>query len=572
MPKFLIYTLLLIGIPLLEMAQTYPKNDFRSPVDTSISLAGNFGEVRPNHFHAGFDIRTNNREGMPVFAVADGYVSRIKISPYGYGKAIYIRHPNGYTSVYGHLSVLKEPIGSFTSHCQYSKESFELDTLLPAGILPVKKGDTIALSGNTGGSQGPHLHFEIRESSSEMPVNPYEFGYLVSDTVAPRVNELVIYPISDNASINHKHQLKKIKPDYKKGKYSYLKSDTISANGTIAFGISCYDQESGSTNQNGVYSIEVQSGGKRIYFHQLEKFSFENARYVNAHIDYSEKQRNKETIQKCFLSKNNQLGIYDLAVGNGQLTITDDSVHWISFIVKDFQGNTTTLPLKIKGTSHSLKNNTPKTALSDCLIDQHFEVQQVSVDIPAGSFYDDYSMSIHTAAPAKGAFSKTVTIMNPETALQKPIQISVPCLPVTDSLKEKLCLVSVTDKGTLVYEGGKWKDGKLICSTKNLGRFRVGIDTIPPKLKPAFPTNKDSMIVDLSKQKKIGIIASDNLSGIKKYRATIDGKWVLCEYETKQDLLFYTFDEHLSRGIHSFLLEVTDDRKNTSTYFCTFRY
>ncbi|HEY0030307.1 MAG TPA: M23 family metallopeptidase, partial [Bacteroidia bacterium] len=303
----------------------YPQNDFRSPVDSTLGLAGNFGEIRPNHFHAGFDIRTNNREGMPIYAVADGYVSRIKISAYGYGKALYIAHTNGYTTVYGHLKIFNAGIQNFTEKVQYSKESFEVDTALSSIQLPVKKGDFIGFSGNTGGSQGPHLHFEVRDTKTETPVNPYFFGFKVNDTVKPRITQLAIYPMDEKASINGKHAAKKIAPVYSKGKYTYLKTDTISVNGAIGFGIECYDTETKSTNKNSVFSIELQSGGKRIFYYELEKFTFENARYVNAHVDYASKQLHNTKIQKCFLAKNNQLGIYKNVINNGVLEFNDDS-------------------------------------------------------------------------------------------------------------------------------------------------------------------------------------------------------------------------------------------------------
>src|ERR1043165_6921117 len=300
----LIFLLLpaLLHFNTLFAQENYPKNDFRSPVDTAISLAGNFGEIRPNHFHAGFDIRTNGREGMPVYAVADGYVSRIKISAYGYGKALYISHPNGYTTVYGHLRELDSDIGLFLKKLQYAKQAFEVDTLLSPGVLPVKKGELIALSGNTGGSQEPHLHFEVRDSKTEMPINPYLFGYRIADTVKPRITQLAVYPMDGQSTVNGKHLSKKIAPVYKKGKYTFLKGDTITVSGNIGFGIECYDTENRAASRNAVYSIELQSGGKRVFYYEMKQFSFENSRYVNAHIDYASKQKHDTKIKKCFLS------------------------------------------------------------------------------------------------------------------------------------------------------------------------------------------------------------------------------------------------------------------------------
>lgn len=547
-------------------AQTsYPQNDFRSPVDTNLSLAGNFGEIRPNHFHAGFDIRTNNREGMPIYAVADGYISRIKISAYGYGKGLYITHPNGYTSVYGHLKSFENNIQTFTSNVQHSKEFYEIDTLLSPELLPVKKGQLIGLSGNTGGSQGPHLHFEIRDTKTEMPINPYYFGYLIADSVKPRITQIAIYPLNEFSTINGKNSSKKIAPVYKKGKYTYLKQDTISVNGEIGFGIECYDTETKSTNKNGVFSVELQSGGKRIYYHELETFTFENSRYVNAHIDYESKQKHGTKIQKCFVSKNNKIGIYKDVINNGVLDFTDDSVHWVRYIIKDYVGNTTELMLKVKSNSKPTPDKTKKAEPEkfDCLKENQFNTDDIKITIPADAMYDDVVFTYSKPGSIPGTFSPSHKILNDDIALQKNISISIKPVNLPDSLQSKVCIVSVNEKGRKVYEGGAFADGWVTTQTKEFGNYAVGIDSIAPKLKLNLKTVKEQ-ITDLSKAKKIGVIATDNLSGIRKYRAAIDGKWVLVEYEFKQNLLFYTFDDKISKDTHEFKIEVIDDKENKS--------
>ena len=572
-PIFLAFSLFFIQFSVFAQ-NVYPKNDFRSPVDTTLTLAGNFGEIRPNHFHAGFDIRTNNREGMPIYSIADGFISRIKISAYGYGKALYIEHPNGYTSVYGHLKNLDGDIDAFTKKVQYLNESYEIDTILAPTLLPVKKGELIGLSGNTGGSQGPHLHFEIRDSKTEMPINPYYFGYLISDTVKPRITQLAIYPLNETTTINGKNLSKKIAPVYKKGKYTYLKQDSISVNGKIGFGIECCDTETKSTNKNGVFSIELQSGGKRIYYHELETFTFENSRYVNAHIDYESKQKYGTKIQKCYISKNNKIGIYKDVINSGAIEFDDDSIHWIKFIIKDYVGNTTELMLKVKGNTSNKKSDLPKPIPNnyfDCGKENKFVSPEALITIPPDSLYDDVAFySYPRIVSTKETFSPLQQVLKDEIALQKSYTLSLKPIRLNDSLKTKVCIVSVNDKGRKSYEGGAYSDGWVTTKTKEFGTFAIGIDTIAPKLKPAFKTVKEQ-ITDLSKAKKIGIIASDNLSGIRKYRATIDGKWVLIEYEFKQNLLFYTFDDKIAEGIHEFKIEVTDDKENKSILTLIFK-
>ena len=573
MPKRFLLVILIRLLSNSAFAQTpYPIDCFRCPVDCGLSLAGNFGEIRPNHLHAGFDIKTNNREGMPIFAAADGFISRIKISPFGYGKALYVAHPNGYTTVYGHLQSFNTAIGTFTKNLQYTKESFETDTLLAASLFPVKKGDLIGLSGNTGGSLGPHLHFEIRETKTEIPINPYCFGYDVKDNVKPVITGIAIYPIGENATVNGKHNIKKIKPMYSKGKHSFNVSDTITVNGAIGFGIECYDTESGSSNQNGVFSIELQSGGKRIYYHELEKFTFENARFVNTHIDFVDKQKHNSKIQRSFIAKNNQLGIYKDVLNDGVINFNDDAIHWIKYILKDYAGNTTEWVMKVQSTSKTMPSAAVPIAnwlAFDCYNENQYKKQDIEITIPAYALYDDIKFNYYRSPKVKGTYSMLHHIQDDETALQKAYTLRMKVDDLPAALYNKGAIVSIRGKGKLRYEGGTYTDGWIKAQLKTFGNFAIAVDTTAPKIKPDFKfTDKDH--VNLQNAKIIGIKASDNMSGIKKFRATIDGKWILCEYEYKKDLLFYTFDTEIQPGKHTFNIEVTDDKSNSASWGCTF--
>ena len=570
--RFFTFLLLLTAKTAVFAQNTYPSDCFRCPIDATLFLAGNFGEIRPNHLHAGFDIKTNNREGMPVYAAADGYISRIKISPYGYGKALYIDHPNGYTTVYAHLQSFHGTIGDFTRSIQASKETFEIDTLISAPVMAVKKGDLIGLSGNTGGSMGPHLHFEIRDTKTEMPINPYCFGYTVKDNVKPVITAVAVYPIGEEATVNGRNAVKKFKPVYSKGGYALKSGDTLTVNGDIGFGIECYDTETGSGNRNGVFSIELQAGGKRIYYHELEKFTFENSRFVNTHIDFSEKQKHNDRIQKCFLSKNNQLGIYKDILNNGVMNLTDDGVHWIKYILKDYAGNTTELMLKVKSTSKSrAKKATSATnaVIFDCFKENQYKKEDIELTIPAYALYDDIKFNYYRSPRKTGTYSMMHHVQDTETALQKAYTLSIKPESLPETLQAKAMIVSINGKGIQAYEGGSYKNGWVTAQLKTFGSFAVSVDTVAPKLKPTFVA-ADKENVDLRKARIIGMKATDNLSGIKKYRVTIDGKWVLCEYEAKQDLLFYTFDKNLLPGRHTYAIEVTDDKNNVARWSCEF--
>jgi hypothetical protein len=303
----LIYVVLLSGKAIGQ--NTYPQNYFRNPLDIPISLAGSFGELRPNHFHSGIDIKTNSRENLNVYAVADGYVARIRVSANGFGNALYINHPNGYTSVYGHLNAYNPVIALYLKNMQYAKESFEVDLFPQAHELPVKKGDIVALSGNTGSSGGPHLHFELRETKTEITINPQLFGYEIEDRVPPAIQAIKLYPLSNSSAINGLNNSASFLVKGKAGNYTLAVSNPIEAHGNIVMGIITSDAQTSAGEKNGVYSIEIKMDGKRYYFHELDKFGFNETRGINSHIDYEERMKSKNTIQRSCVAPNNHLSI-----------------------------------------------------------------------------------------------------------------------------------------------------------------------------------------------------------------------------------------------------------------------
>ncbi|HET6227090.1 MAG TPA: M23 family metallopeptidase [Bacteroidia bacterium] len=575
MLKYLFFALLL-GLATDGAAQVnYPRDYFGSPLQIPLTLAGNFGEIRPNHFHAGFDIRTGNKEGQPVLAVADGYVSRIKISSVGYGKALYITHPNGYVSVYGHLREFVPVIQTKTRALQEALQSFELDTMLAADLLPVKKGDLIGFSGNTGSSQSPHLHFEIRNEITEMPVNPYYFGYQVKDDIKPTIVNIVVYPMNEAASVNDKNRLKKIYPKRINGSYVIPAADSITVNGDIGFGINCYDKENEGSGTNNVFSIELLSGGKRIYYYEMETFSFDNARYVNAHIDYAEKQRTHQTIQRCFLTKNNPLEIYKGVVNRGIVNFNDDKEHWITFIIKDYVGNQTELALKVKSTAASkmpVPDTTGRPRIWKCDADNEIGEAEFQAFFPPFTLYDDQPVTYKMSYPTnRGFYSNIYAIEDESVVLQKAMILKMYVQGIPPDLYKKLCIVSIEKDNKLAYEGGTFLTDFVFTEVKHLGKFAVTMDTQAPKIKPLFLLPKDKSIPNFSAVQKLKFKVTDNLSGIKKYRATIDGHWVLCEYDQKSDLVFYTFDDSIQPGTHQFKLEITDDRENVKVWETIFK-
>lgn len=575
MNKYFFFALFLrITVPVFAQV-SYPQNYFDSPLHLPITLAGNFGEIRPNHLHAGFDIRTQ-KEGMPVYAVADGYLSRIKISAVGYGKALYITHPNGYVSVYGHLRAFNPEIQAATTALQYQLQSFEIDSLLqPAQQIRIKKGDLIAFSGNTGSSQAPHLHFEIRNEITEMPINPYCFGYKVEDTIKPTIVSIAVYPLNETARVNNNTRVKKIIPRKIDGKYVIQQTDTLVVNGEIGFGINCYDQENGGSGTNNVFSVEMLSGGKRIYYYEMETFSFDNARYVNAHIDYAEKQRSHQSIQKCFLAKNNLLEIYKGVVNRGIIDFKDDQDHWITFVVKDYAGNKTELAIKVKSTSKTITRpvaTAKKDSIYSCDVANEIGEAEFQAFFPPFTLYDDHTLNYKMSYPSSRAlYSNIYEIENESVVLQKAMILKMYVQGIPVNLYKNLCIVSIDKKGKLNYEGGSFLTDFVFAEVKHLGKFAVTMDTTPPEIKLLVKLPKDVAVANFSGLKTLKFKVTDNLSGVKKYRGTIDGKWVLCEYDAKNDLLFYTFDKTIQPGNHVFKMVVEDDRGNEKEWSRSFK-
>jgi len=569
----ILFFLFIYPFSCLLAQENYPRNYFRSPIDTVLKLAGNFGEIRPNHFHAGMDIRTGNHEGMKVYAVADGYVSRIKISGIGYGKVLYITHPNGFVSVYAHLSKFNDTIGKYIRKAQYSKESFEVELFPKPNELPVKKSDLIALSGNTGNTAGPHLHFEIRDEKTEFIINPLFFGFDIKDDVKPKITAAYIYPVDEKSRVNNQNSFKQLPFSGKSGEYKTLPTDIVTVSGNIGCGIEVWDTESNSSNHNAVFSIELLMDGKRIYYSEMDKFSFDQSRGVNSHIDYVEKKIHGRSIQKSFVAKNNKLNIYKELKNRGIMSFMNDSIHNMTYVIKDYFGNTSTLKFKLKGSSTSYDKNTPAaskyTAIFHCEEPNQFKTQNCSMSLPANILYEDlrFQYSVSNDSVKKGSIAPIFHIHNDLVPVHSYYTLALkPNNPLPERLQKKALIVSVSPGGGKHSEGGEWKDGFITTQTRIFGNFTIALDTVPPYIKP----KNISKGKDLSKQRTIEIIAGDNLSGLKSYPAYIDDKWVLMEYEPKKNLLYYTFDSSIKKGKHTFLIEVKDERGNASTFKANF--
>ncbi len=518
---------------LVSQAQIkYPQDYFRSPIDGRIYLSGTFGELRSNHFHAGIDIKTGGSEGKNVYAAAEGWVSRVKISPWGYGHALYIEHPNGYTTVYGHLKMLKGDLAKYVLQQQYKKQSFSVDLYLTAQQFKVNKGDIIALSGNTGGSGGPHVHFEIRETATQEPLNPLLFGIDVKDFITPQIKSLRIFPAGNGSLIQGKNKAENyILKGWGKD-YQLKNGDSLHLNGDFYLGISTIDKQNDSQNKNGVYQIEVFVDSSLFYSHHVERLNFSSSRYINTLIDYSYYKNGERRYQRTYKSPNNKLAIYDKVKNEGVLSLNDQQYHLIQYIVKDIKGNSSILEFTVFSDTAILPKTKDTTSPFYPLIENRYQDEHLSVYFPARCLYDTLSFTVKIKPMHKQSLCSVYSIGQTDIALQKNIQIRLKNLDIADSLRDKIYLGRII-RNSISAVRSKWENNSISFKTKNFGDYSLFIDTIAPSIR--LKTKLDQ----INESRKITFIVKDSESGIAQYNAWLNGSWILLEWDPKKSKMTY---------------------------------
>ena len=539
----------------------YPENYFNPPLKIPIILSGTFGELRSNHFHSGLDIKTLGKQGIPIFAPADGYVSRIKVQQYGYGKALYLTHPNGYTTVYAHLKRFGPNIQEYVKRIQYQKENYTTGNLFPKPEeFPVSKGELIGYTGDTGSSGGPHLHYEIRNTKSEHIINPMFFGLVPKDTIVPIIDRVLAYPLSEDARINNTSQKTKL-PLKQKNKNEYI-TNPITASGTIGFGIKTFDRLNKAYNKNGVFSIQMLVNGQPVYYHDLETFSFAESKYINLLIDYEHYKTHKNRIQKTHKHDNNPLSIYENLVNNGKITVENNHNYTVEIIVKDFKNNYSKITIPVKGVnSATIFKQKDSTAYKINKKEFHkFSQENVTIAFPKNTFYDDFYLDFSVA---KGI----ATIHKPTVPLAKRFTLTFDTSHLTNKQKQQVYIANVSKPKYSWYSNTKKKDNKVYTNTRTLGKYKLKFDISKP-IVTLYNFKNNQWI---SKHKTLKVKIKDTGTGIKNYKATIDGQWVLMEYNHKKGILTYDFnDKKLVGSKHLFKIVVSDHVGNTKTLSATF--
>ncbi len=562
--QFSILLLSLLFFSQYAVCQNYPENYFRSPLDIPLYLSGTFGELRTNHFHSGIDIKTQGKQGKKVYAIADGYVSRIKISTSGYGKALYITHPNGYVSVYGHLKMFNAEIQKYILDLQYKNESFELESFPDKEKFKIKKGDIIAYSGNTGGSMGPHLHFEIREEASQYPLNPLLFKSIkIKDFTRPQIKGLAVYPADENSTVNGKNDTLYIPVEGWGEKHRLKNNPQLKVSGNISFGIRAYDKMNEINNKNGIYIVDLNIDSVKSFGIKMNRLSFSTNRYINTLMDYGFFVENNLKYIRTTIDTNNRLFIYDEVKNNGIFSFNDTLNHEIEFIVKDAYNNVSNLRFVVTAGDTLVENKKPPKEGKSFLFSKKNEINEngIKVDFPANTFYRSLNFLFDTLE-GKTPYSLVYQLNNNKVAVQKYFELSIKPNNIDEKFANKLYIAYSPDNEEYFYVGNDYSSNYISARSRMLGYYTIMVDTINPLIKEKNIKSSKN----IAEQKTIQMLIQDDETGIKSYNAYLNEQWILMEYDAKNNLLTYQIDDHLKKGKNNFRLEVEDLLSNKSVY------
>ena len=555
-----IFIHLLIILPLIISGQSESTTQFISPLDIPLAISGTFGELRSNHFHSGLDIKTNGEEGLQVYAAAKGTIVRIKVSHFGYGKAIYIAHPSGYTTVYAHLQKFAPKIEAYVKKRQYAKEEFEIELFPKSGELTVDQGEIIALSGNTGGSGGPHLHFEIRDGQSK-PMNPLNFNIDVKDTKPPLVDGVWLYNLDKDSHINGNQKPCKLRMFPQQD--GSFKTEKVEAYGQIGVGVSAIDQQNLANNKNGVYAFKTEVNGRLVSEIEMDKFSFSETRYINRLIDYAYFKENRNRIEKLFREKNNPLSIFKNLNNDGFIKIEDSLDYSISVKLSDANGNVRKIEIPVEGkfTDNVVKHteiNTPHLAKSDDSF--VFSSGNFNVYIPKGALYEDEYLNIETNGD-------TIKIHDDTTPLHKNMTLLIDISNYSEADRRQLYIGQLNYKNEPYFSSADRKGDKLSTRTRSFGSYSIFSDKEKPTVVPVNVSEGQW----ISNEKFLKIKINDEETGVDSYRATINGKFILMEYDYKTGMLIYDFDDKIiTESQNNLELKVLDKVGNETVLNLTF--
>ena len=538
------------------LSQDFNHINFRSPVGIPIALSGNFGELRSNHFHTGLDIKTNGSINYRIYAIDSGYVSRINISHRGYGKAIYISHPNGYTSVYAHLDHFPKKIEKIIRKKQYEITNETMTYYPDSSLIKVKRGEVIAYSGNTGSSSGPHLHFEIRDTKTEHPINPQLFKFEIPDNKPPIIRQIKIYPFS-GAKINNKcseNYFSIIKLDKS---YQLNNDSIISISGSFGLGIMASDYYNNSSNRCGIYSIKMLVDNQIKYELKFNKLDFETNKQINIHKDYEIYKSKRQKIHKLFIHPKNELDIYKRSLGDGLCHFKDTLLHKISIEVSDINDNISFLNFYVKNNQDSLCDIVEKSIFKEKVYSSD---SNLVIIMDSNSMYD--YKKINLVSLNKGY------VLNNENPIKNKFILAMRLSNKYQLFSDKIFIAHITKNGTISNKNGELNEDWISSKINKFGIYKLILDTIAPKI------YKIGNNVIKYPNQSLEFKVTDFQSGVEDYNVFIDDRWVLSNYSHKSYKLNVPLDQYsnVNYGNHQCRVEVIDERKNKSYYEFEFKY
>lgn len=561
MKRTLIYIFLII-----YTVGTAAQIQYKSPLDIPLILSANFGELRPNHFHSGIDLKTAGVINKPVYSIEDGYVSRISVSPSGYGLAIYVNHTTGQTSVYGHINKFATKIAEYVKDKQYEKESFSVDITLDKDVFPVRKGDLIAYSGNTGSSGGPHVHFEIRDTETQEAQDPLVYYKdKINDSRPPLIKGIAFYPVNEKGAVDFSRDpSRKIITTLKNGNYAPLK-DTVQAWGTIGVGVYADDRMDGTTNIYGVKKVRLYCDNIEIFSSDILNVNFGKTRMINSMTDFEYWSQKKIFYQKSFVEPGNKLPIYK-TINNGYIDINEERIYNLRYELEDLYGNQTSYSFCVKGREQTIPQKKRCTQPMQWNEDNRYRSDNFSLTIPKDYLYDNLCFILKNRESEKH-YSDIFIVNDARVPLHNFCDMSIKVINDTLTNKSQYGIVQING-GNEYWVGGTYNNGNITARIRELGHtYAISSDTKPPVITPVQPAR-------WVRNGEIRIRLSDNKSGIRSWKGTIDGNYALFTKDVKSPFYIYKFDsKRLKKGQnHKLVFTTTDGAGNSTSYEYEFRY
>ena len=557
----LVATLVLASVAVFAQATTSGRG-YRLPINLPVSLSGSYGELRATHFHSGIDLRIGGVVGASLFAAESGFISRITVSPTGYGNAIYIQHPDGMTTLYGHMHDFAINIAKWVREQQYEKEKFAVNLYPDPLMFPVKRGDFLGRAGNSGSSGGPHLHFEVRDTETQIPLNPItEAGINVPDNIPPVINRVSFYSITDPLTLPQTRLLASFTEPF-------LTQITVSD--TFYVAVAAIDKQNNTTARLAVSHYNYYLNDSLIFSFVPDRIPFDQGRYINSVVEYSEKQLKGVNMIKSFTEPGGGLRQNIESVGYGLFILTDDNLHTVKIELLDEHKNKTTRSFKVKRGAVA-----PASLISDTValkrgtvmpwfLPNRFESDGIRLMLPPGALY---SSILFEAEPLTFNGAPAWRVHRNTTPIHNAARIALRADHIPSHLTDKAVIVTFNGNGGQNSIGGTYKNGWIETSTGTFGNFGISLDTIPPRIVPAFKDGEN-----LSGRSYLRITISDNLSGVADYSVMIDDKWILTAYDPKNRRLETELrSDKITKGKrHNIVISVTDSRGNNNTLKSSF--